>query len=77
MGGQPMQMSPEQVEKQKINVKADEMQQKETLAADPSLLSPIDALREKLLPSRPKLARPATMKLFVNNGEVFGNGKSS
>lgn len=74
--GMQQQISPEQMEKQKVDMKAAEMQQKSDLQKNPAMQSPVDKLRAMLLPPRPKLKPQPTMKLIVNNGEILGNGIS-
>jgi hypothetical protein len=68
-------MSPEQVAKQKVETKAMELEQADALRSDPSMLSPMDALREALMPQRPKLKPVPKMKLLSNNGEILGTGE--
>ena len=67
-------LTPEQVENQKIDQKAAEMQNKDAIRNDPGNLSPADKLRAILLPPRPKLTPQPTMKTFSNNGQLMGRG---
>lgn len=59
----------------KIDNKAMELEQQASLSANPNQQSPIDILRERLMPQRPKLTPQPTMKVMSNNGELLGAGK--
>lgn len=73
--GMMQQLTPEQMENQKVDMKAAELQNKANLQQDPSQQSPLERLRAALLPPRPKLRPQPTMKVFSNNGEILGRGK--
>jgi hypothetical protein len=69
-------MTPEQMQTQKIDGKAAEMQQQQSLRNDPTQQSPVDALREMLMPQRPTLKPLPTMRVFSMNGQTIGDAKT-
>lgn len=56
-------------------MKLNELQHKRALQDNPELQSPTDALREMLMPKKPKIKPTPQMKVLSNNGELLGDGK--